>query len=874
MMVVSLGGVLHAVNPVTKKTLWSFASGPEVSTTFMAGRDKETKEINSSLDVVADDGLNGETEDWSMFSGPDGKLYVHDKNGIAPLQVSIKDLVASSPHHTDDGAVVLSSVSNTAFLLNKDTGALIRKFDNSGKVLEKAATFANEKAKAEDAELLLEQTSATITDSEKKVNTMLCLRTDYSVTVQELATGKVRWNVSLGEVKTLSLVQSSGQSPTFRQAYANENGTITTPVLAASMSSPRPSYQVAPIAIFSSSGEYIGNLLPATPSPLDWKSNFPGKVAFVRRVKPIPNDADSKRILPVLADVQKDFLSGGFPGKQAFAGVPSLDNRSADHRSGSVRAGRDTAWAWGSVAGIVLLVSGFLSFLWYLYNRSSSGKREEVVKIRKAGANKTRRKVKKGTPSTANKGPSEDDGNNEITHSKQRPSAEASAEGTTRGVAMNKSAYGDGIQVGRLFVTKVVIGAGSNGTSVFEGYLDGRHVAVKRLLAHHYDKAVKEIKFLITSDEHPNVVRYFAMEETPDFVYVALERCALSLNDLIVSESKKNSLKHSNIDDDSDDVKYLKLPNGKELKLWNYNGRCSPQLLQLMRDIVAGLAHLHAVGIVHRDLKPHNVLVSNGRILQAKLADMGLSKHLANDVSSYQDTGKGGSGSRGWQAPEQLKEGRQTRAVDVFSLGCLFFFCITGGQHPFGEHFLRDANIAKGAPDFFYIEDMPEAYHLIKALLCYDPSKRPAAKDVMLHPFFWNSEQRLSFLLKASDRVEHEDRVSDSQVLPALEAIGPDVFGHSWETKLDSKLLDDGRRYRKYNFSSTRDLLRIIRNKSHHFLELPQDMQESLGPFPEGFETYFSNRFPRLLMEVYKVLHDYCKDEPTFKRYFEVIDEV
>lgn len=82
-MVVSLGGVLHAVNPVTKKTLWSFASGPEVSTTFMAGRDKETKEINSSLDVVADDGLNGETEDWSMFSGPDGKLYVHDKNGIA-----------------------------------------------------------------------------------------------------------------------------------------------------------------------------------------------------------------------------------------------------------------------------------------------------------------------------------------------------------------------------------------------------------------------------------------------------------------------------------------------------------------------------------------------------------------------------------------------------------------------------------------------------------------------------------------------------------------------------------------------------------------------------------------------------------------------
>lgn len=86
--------------------------------------------------------------------------------------------------------------------------------------------------------------------------------------------------------------------------------------------------------------------------------------------------------------------------------------------------------------------------------------------------------------------------------------------------------------------------------------------------------------------------------------------------------------------------------------------------------------------------------------------------------------GKGGSGSRGWQAPEQLTEGRQTRAVDIFSLGCVLFFCITGGQHPFGEHYLRDANIAKGCPDLFFIDDMPEAQHLIQALLSHNPFKR------------------------------------------------------------------------------------------------------------------------------------------------------
>lgn len=330
-------------------------------------------------------------------------------------------------------------------------------------------------------------------------------------------------------------------------------------------------------------GEYIGDLLPAT-AALDRKSNSPGKISIVHRMQPISNVADNKQLLPVLAKVGHGlYPNGGYPGQKTFDGVPSLDNRSVHHGSVTTRAGRDIAWALGSVGGILLVVTGCLSSLWYVYNQSLFGRREEMVKSKKTGANKNRRKGRKGGPSASYKGPSEDDGNNEVIQSNQRPVIETTAEGTTRKVFIKNSACGDGTQVGRLFVTKVVIGAGSNGTSVFEGYLDGRHVAVKRLLAHHYDKAVKEIKFLITSDEHPNVVRYFAMEETMDFVYVALERCALSLHDLIVSGSDNNSPKAGCKDDDSHDVKHLKLPNGKDLKLWDDNGRCSPQLLQLMR---------------------------------------------------------------------------------------------------------------------------------------------------------------------------------------------------------------------------------------------------------------------------------------------------
>lgn len=170
--------------------------------------------------------------------------------------MNIKTLLANSPHHTDDGAVVLSTVKNTAFLLNKDTGALIRKFDNSGSALEKAASFANGKGKAEDAELLLEQTAAINADAEKKVSTLLCLRTDYSVTVQELATGKVRWNVSLADVQTVPLVQPSGQTPMLGSSETNGKGKIVTPVVGPSMVSSMRSRQLAPIAIFSPTGKF------------------------------------------------------------------------------------------------------------------------------------------------------------------------------------------------------------------------------------------------------------------------------------------------------------------------------------------------------------------------------------------------------------------------------------------------------------------------------------------------------------------------------------------------------------------------------------------------------------------------------------------
>ncbi|MCL7022801.1 hypothetical protein MKW94_030655 [Papaver nudicaule] len=433
-----------------------------------------------------------------------------------------------------------------------------------------------------------------------------------------------------------------------------------------------------------------------------------------------------------------------------------------------------------------------------------------------------------------------------------------------------------GRKIGRLFVSNIEIARGSNGTVVFEGNYEGRPVAVKRLVKAHHDVASKEIQNLIASDRHQNIVRWYGVEYDSDFVYLSLERCMCNLDDLIracsasslssvtIKDQTENPTKEYNVQSDS------LLAVDKDIELWKANGYPSPELLKMMRDVVSGLAHLHDLGIIHRDLKPQNILILKQRSLCAKLSDMGISKRLNGDMSSLGHRATG-AGSSGWQAPEQLKDGRQTRAVDLFSLGCVLFYCITGGKHPFGDWFERDsniANIAKNCVDLFMVEHIPEAVDLLSHLLDSDPEARPKALDVLHHPFFWNSEIRLAFLRDTSDRVELEDREVDSDLLKALEAVAPVALGGKWDEKMESEFISNIGRYRRYKFDSTRDLLRVIRNKLNHFRELPQDIQELLGPVPEGFDGYFASRFPKFLMEVYKVMYRYCREEECFLKYF------
>ena len=72
--------------------------------------------------------------------------------------------------------------------------------------------------------------------------------------------------------------------------------------------------------------------------------------------------------------------------------------------------------------------------------------------------------------------------------------------------------------------------------SILRGKFDNRDVAVKRVLAACFTIADREVDLLRESDEHPNVIRYFCMEQDRQFRYIALEYCFATLHDYVTGK--------------------------------------------------------------------------------------------------------------------------------------------------------------------------------------------------------------------------------------------------------------------------------------------------------------------------------------------------
>jgi tetratricopeptide (TPR) repeat protein/tRNA A-37 threonylcarbamoyl transferase component Bud32/TolB-like protein len=105
---------------------------------------------------------------------------------------------------------------------------------------------------------------------------------------------------------------------------------------------------------------------------------------------------------------------------------------------------------------------------------------------------------------------------------------------------------------------------------------------------------------------------------------------------------------------------------------------------ELILKVAGAIDYAHRHGVIHRDLKPGNILLDAQG--EPMLADFGLAKWL--DTGSNLTCSLTVFGTPGYIAPEQAEAPRAclTAAVDVYSLGAIFFELLSGRPPFLGEH--------------------------------------------------------------------------------------------------------------------------------------------------------------------------------------------
>jgi tetratricopeptide (TPR) repeat protein len=148
----------------------------------------------------------------------------------------------------------------------------------------------------------------------------------------------------------------------------------------------------------------------------------------------------------------------------------------------------------------------------------------------------------------------------------------------------------------------------------------------------------------------------------------------------------------------------------------------------LVRRVASALAFAHERGVVHRDIKPTNLFLVGGDPDRVKILDFG----IALPPTRSQVLTRTGSliGTVGYMAPEQVRGSQDLEAAaDVFSLGCVFFECLTG-RHAFGGSNAIAVLAKVLSEETPHVSDLrqglsPALDDLVARMLCKEAAGRP-----------------------------------------------------------------------------------------------------------------------------------------------------
>lgn len=145
-------------------------------------------------------------------------------------------------------------------------------------------------------------------------------------------------------------------------------------------------------------------------------------------------------------------------------------------------------------------------------------------------------------------------------------------------------------------------------------------------------------------------------------------------------------------------------------------------------QVADALAHAASRNVVHRDIKPSNMLIAPGG--QVKLIDMGLARLREADAVAADLTASGVTlGTFDYISPEQARDPRNADVrSDIYSLGCTFFFMLTGRPPFLGGTMLQKLlqHQADEPPDVRQFRpDLPdEVMRVLRVMLAKDPARR------------------------------------------------------------------------------------------------------------------------------------------------------